>query len=156
MLMPAELTDVKDVLICNVKQVLRGFSSSLKGTSVSIVTLIILLSALTWTLAGCSMGEEVKRIKAVSEMEKQREASHSTDLTGEQIFIRSCNTCHPRGRKGMGPSLEKMNEHFLTDEMLKRFIRQGKGVMPPQPPQALNDKELDNLVKYLRKLEISK
>ncbi|HEY9784225.1 MAG TPA: cytochrome c [Candidatus Obscuribacterales bacterium] len=105
-------------------------------------------------LSACSMGEEVKRIKAVKELEKQREASRSTDLTGEQIFIRSCNTCHPHGEKGMGPSLEHVNEHFPDDAMLKRFIRQGKGIMMPQPPEALNDKELDQLVKYLRAMQV--
>ncbi len=98
------------------------------------------------------MQEEVKRIQAVKEMERQRAASNSTDLTGEQIFIRSCNTCHPHGKKGMGPSLEQVNEHFPNDAMLKTFIRHGKGAMPAQPVETLNDIELNNLVKYVRQL----
>lgn len=111
--------------------------------SASVLMAILLLSA-------CSMGEEVKRIQAVKEMERERAQSQSTDLTGEQVFIRSCNTCHPRGRQGMGPALDQMNEHFPTDDQLKRFIRMGKGVMPAQGKDTLNDTELDNLVKYLR------
>ncbi len=98
------------------------------------------------------MGEEVKRIQAVNEMERERAQSQSTDLTGEQVFIRSCNTCHPRGRQGVGPALDQLSEHFATDEMLKRFIRMGKGIMPANPKDTLNDVELDNLVKYLRAL----
>lgn len=45
-----------------------------------------------------------------------------------------------------------MNEHFPDDVQLKRFIRMGKGVMPAQGKDAVNDVELDNLVKYLRAL----
>lgn len=112
---------------------------------VMMLTIILLLSA-------CSMGEEVKRIQAVNEMERERAQSQSTDLTGEQVFIRSCNTCHPRGKLGVGPALDQLSEHFATDEMLKRFIRMGKGVMPGNPKETLNDVELDNLVKYLRAL----
>ncbi len=65
---------------------------------------VALLMAALVLLSACSMGEEVKRIRAVNEVEKQRAQSQSTDLTGEQVFIRSCNTCHPRGRQGMGPA----------------------------------------------------
>ncbi len=111
--------------------------------------LVLGLSAL-FLLSACSMGEEVKRIRAVNEVEKQRAQSQSTDLTGEQVFIRSCNTCHPRGRQGVGPALDKMDVHFPDDVTLKRFIRMGKGVMPAQTADAVNDIELDNLVKYLR------
>ncbi|MBC7999131.1 MAG: cytochrome c [Leptolyngbya sp.] len=103
-------------------------------------------------MSSCSMGEEVKRIRAVNEVEKQRAQSQSTDLTGEQLFIRSCNTCHPRGREGMGPALDKVNEHFPDDATLKRFLRMGKGAMPAQTPETINDQELDNLVKYVRQL----
>ncbi len=50
----------------------------------------------------------------------------------------------------MGPALDKMDEHFPSDDQMKRFIRVGKGVMPAQGKDTLNDIELDNLVKYLR------
>src|SRR5262249_38575403 len=75
-----------------------------------------------------------------------------TDLTGQEIFIRSCNTCHPGAKAGMGPALDQLSAHFPDDDKLKKFIRAGTGVMPPQPKEALNDVELDNLVVYLRSL----
>lgn len=140
--------DVKQVLIYFVKRLYATAQSVLRQSSsvaALMLTIILLLSA-------CSMGEEVKRIRAVNEMEKERAQSQSTDLTGEQVFIRSCNTCHPRGRQGVGPALDQLSEHFATDEMLKRFIRMGKGVMPANSKETLNDIELDNLVKYLRAL----
>ncbi|MCW5821157.1 MAG: c-type cytochrome [Cyanobacteria bacterium TGS_CYA1] len=103
-------------------------------------------------LNSCAMTEEMRRIQAV-EAEKARKAEgQSSNLSGEQIFIRTCNTCHVGGRKGMGPALTEVNEHFPTDERLKAFIRQGVGMMPPQPPEVLNDRELNSLVIYLREL----
>ncbi len=140
--------DVKQVLICFVKRICANTQSMFRWSpSVVLVPLTIIL-----LLSACSMGEEVKRIQAVNEMERERAQSQSTDLTGEQVFIRSCNTCHPRGRQGVGPALDQLSEHFATDEMLKRFIRMGKGVMPGNPKETINDVELDNLVKYLRAL----
>lgn len=140
--------DVKQVLIYFVKR-LYATAQSMFCQSPSVVAMMLTIILL---LSACSMGEEVKRIRAVNEMEKERAQSQSTDLTGEQVFIRSCNTCHPRGRQGVGPALDQLSEHFATDEMLRRFIRMGKGVMPANPKETLNDIELDNLVKYLRAL----
>ncbi len=106
------------------------------------------------TLGGCSMGEEVKRIEQTRQAQIRQEQGASTDLSGEQVFIRSCNTCHPGGRKGFGPSLENLNEQFPDDKKLKAFLREGKGIMPPQPKAVINDKEMDNLVTYLRNLNV--
>lgn len=98
------------------------------------------------------MTEEVRRIEQVKQIERRRAAAASTDLTGEQVFIRSCNTCHPGGRQGTGPALDDVNQKFPGDATLKKFIRKGKGSMPPQPKEAVNDRELDSLVDYLRSL----
>jgi mono/diheme cytochrome c family protein len=102
------------------------------------------------------MTEEVKRIEEVKKAQQRQAASQSSDLTGEQIFIRSCNTCHPSGRKGYGPTLETLGKDFpetpAGDLALRKLIRSGKGMMPPQTKDILNDKELDNLVVYLRQL----
>lgn len=108
--------------------------------------------AATLMLSGCAMSEEMKRINITQQAEQQREAGRSTNLTGEQIFIRSCNTCHPGGEAGMGPSLENLGKHFAEDAKLKAFLRKGKGNMPAQTKDTLNDKELDDLVLYLRNL----
>jgi cytochrome c2 len=104
-------------------------------------------------LASCSLSEEIKHIEASKEYEEQQDASRSADLTGEQIFIRSCNTCHPGGRAGFGPSLADINQKYADDNVLKLFIRKGKGMMPGQPANVINDGELDHLVAYLRTLD---
>src|SRR5262249_26532100 len=103
-------------------------------------------------VAACSLPEEVKRIEAVRRAELEHQAATSTNLNGEQIFVRSCNTCHPGGDKGLGPSLVKINQHFADDAALTAFIRRGKGTMPAQGKEALNDQELASLIAYLRAL----
>jgi len=140
--------DVKQVLIYYVKRAYKIAQSGFCGTLTILLAIFFSLAL----LSACSMGEEVRRIKAVNEMEKERAQSLSTDLTGEQVFIRSCNTCHPRGRAGMGPALDSLAQHFPDDQQLKRFIRMGKGIMPAQTKDLINDIELDNLVRYLRAL----
>jgi cytochrome c550 len=111
---------------------------------------VAMLSALV--ISGCAMSEEVKRINEVKRAQQSRDAARSTNLTGEQLFIRTCNTCHPGGKEGMGPSLDKLNDDIPDDGALKKFIRSGKGLMPGQPKNVINDQELDSLVLYLRNL----
>jgi mono/diheme cytochrome c family protein len=98
------------------------------------------------------MGEEIRRIEEVKKAEQASEQSRSSNLTGEQLFIRSCNTCHPGGKQGMGPSLENMETKYPTDPALIDLIRKGKGIMPGQAKSEVNDQEMNNLVVYLRKL----
>jgi mono/diheme cytochrome c family protein len=108
----------------------------------------------TTTISGCVMSEEMKRIDAVKKLQQARDESGSTNLTGEQIFIRNCNTCHPGGRAGMGPSLENFAKDYPTDDKLKAFLRKGKGMMPSQ--ERLSEQEMDNLVTYLHALTFEK
>ena len=107
-------------------------------------------------LSGCVMSEEMRRIEAVKKAQRERDLEGSTNLTGEQIFVRSCNTCHPNGRAGLGPTLEILPSKFPEDAALKAFIRKGKGMMPPQSVDRINDVELDSLIAYLRQLDFSK
>lgn len=118
------------------------------------VTFVLLVSLAPLVLNSCSIGEEVKRIEEVEQAELRQQASMSSDLTGEQLFARSCNTCHPGGAEGMGPSLASLANKFPTDAQLIAFIRKGKGLMPAQPETTINAKEMDNLVAYLRALKI--
>ncbi|CAN5264799.1 hypothetical protein BH11CYA1_BH11CYA1_02350 [soil metagenome] len=107
-------------------------------------------------LDGCVMSEEMKRIEIVKKAQQQKAESGSTNLNGEQLFYRSCNTCHPSGRANIGPSLENLAKDFPDDPSLKAFLRKGKGMMPGQPKEIINDQEMDNLVVYLRQLTFDK
>lgn len=119
-----------------------------------IVMHVVCVVLIVTLFYGCAMSEEMRRIEGLKQAEQLREASRSTNLTGEQIFIRSCNSCHPNGKVGLGPSFEKLEEHFPDDSSLKNFIRAGRRNMPAQPNSVLNDKELDNLIKYLRNMKV--
>ena len=117
---------------------------------------ILLAAAVITTaacLSACSMKEEMRRIDEVNRAHNAFQAARSSNLTGEQIFLRSCNTCHPSGRKGPeGPSLVNMDKDYSADDALAQMIRKGKGVMPPQPPAVINDVEMTSLISYLRSL----
>ena len=117
------------------------------------LTMVVVCVSLGALLSGCSMREEMRRIEEVKKARQLAEQSRSTNLTGEQLFIRSCNTCHPSGKKGVGPRLDQMDKHFPTDVALRQFLRKGKGSMPPQPVEDVNEREMDSLIVYLRKLD---
>ena len=119
-----------------------------------VLKMITLLTLVVATTGGCAMSEELRRIEAMQKEKERRDKAMTTDLSGEQIFVRSCNSCHPGAKKGMGPALDQIRDHFPTDDKLKKYIRQGVGMMPPQPKSVLNDQELDNLVGYLRSLKV--
>jgi len=121
--------------------------------SLSIAVWTLILATVVATTSGCVMSEEVKRINQVQAEKKRRAEERTTNLSGEQIFKRSCNTCHPGAQAGMGPALDKLKEHFPTDKVLKAFLRQGAGVMPANPVEVINEKEMDNLIDYLRELQ---
>lgn len=100
------------------------------------------------------MGEEMRRIDESKRASEMRNAERTTNLTGEQLFVRSCNTCHPHGKVGMGPTLIKMESDFPTDDSLRKFIRKGKGMMPSQPVDDINEVEMDGLITYLRAMNV--
>jgi mono/diheme cytochrome c family protein len=104
------------------------------------------------TAGGCAMGEEIKRIDEVKRSQQLRESARSGNLTGEQLFVRTCNECHPGGKEGMGPSLEDIDDKMPDDAAVKKLIRSGKGMMPAQPKQVINDQEMDALIAYLRRM----
>lgn len=109
---------------------------------------IYLLLACDW---GCVMTEEVKRIRAAKNCDNRYNDLKNGYLTGQQIFIRSCNTCHPGGKQSpLGPSILDYKNKFKTTNELKHFIVQGcKSGMPGQTN--LTSEELENLVQYLSK-----
>lgn len=65
---------------------------------------------------------------------------------GKQIFMSSkasCNTCHPNGNKGVGPSVKGINpDRYATQ------VRNGFGQMPAYPKDAISDQELADLIAY--------
>ena len=137
---------------CSVASQKGGAGRSPRPTAGLFFLALLAMFTGSSALSGCVMSEEMKRIDQVKKAQRERAMEGSTNLTGEQIFIRSCNTCHPSAKAGMGPSLEVIPAKYADDQALIAFLRRGKGMMPPQSKDVLNDQEMTNLIGYLRQL----
>lgn len=70
-------------------------------------------------------------------------------LNGQELFMENCSRCHPAGNAGLGPSIiNKPVPGFL----IKMQVRNGFGAMPSFDKEYLSKQELDNIVRYLKKL----
>ena len=69
---------------------------------------------------------------------------------GKTVFDANCNACHPGGEKGVGPSLK---ETKLTDDQIKTQVRQGKGAMPAFAADKISDKQLTDLIAYIKSIK---
>ena len=62
-----------------------------------------------------------------------------------------CQRCHPGGEAGLGPAINP------APGFAKRFqIRHGLGAMPAFDEKIIPDKELDNVLRYLKALKKNK
>jgi len=69
---------------------------------------------------------------------------------GKAVFARYCNTCHPGGGRGAGPTLMGIDD---SDEELRQIVRKGKARMPGYSEAVISNEELDDLVGYLNMLK---
>jgi cytochrome c550 len=71
---------------------------------------------------------------------------------GKTLYITTgnCNTCHPgEGRKaGIGPRLSTGN---ISDDNIRKFIRNGKGAMPAN--SILSEDDITKIIAYLRAIK---
>lgn len=72
--------------------------------------------------------------------------------SGEVVFGRYCNTCHPGGGLGAGPSLIR-SVPDLSDDQLRDIVRHGKSRMPGFTEQEISDAELEELIGFVRGLK---
>lgn len=68
---------------------------------------------------------------------------------GEQVFMRTCHSCHPFGEAGLGLAL---NNKPLPGFLLRAQVRKGFGAMPAFDEGQVTPEELDALVVYLKRL----
>ncbi len=72
--------------------------------------------------------------------------------SGEVVFQRYCNVCHPGGNMGAGPSLILALPR-LSDEEVRDYVRHGKTRMPGFSTNEISDQELNDLLVYIRSLK---
>ena len=68
---------------------------------------------------------------------------------GQTVFARYCNTCHPGGGLGAGPSLLIVS---LTDAEVTDIVRHGKNRMPGFGERIISNDELADLLTYLEQM----
>jgi mono/diheme cytochrome c family protein len=73
---------------------------------------------------------------------------------GQRVFATSCNPCHPSANAGIGPALHgpQFSTRYPDEAAIAAVIRQGKGGMPAFSPGSLSDRDLANVVAYMRGL----
>ena len=68
---------------------------------------------------------------------------------GERVFMRNCNSCHPRGEAAVGPAI---NNKPLPGFIITFQVRHGLGAMPDFDEDEISERELDAVVAYLQYL----
>lgn len=73
---------------------------------------------------------------------------------GKGLFEAACGVCHPKGEKGVGPALTGPDfaKKYPADPPLISLTRKGIGGMPGFSPQRLSDKEVADIIAYVRSL----
>ena len=75
-------------------------------------------------------------------------AANDPDLAhGQEVFMRNCNQCHPRGEAGLGPAL---NNKYVPAFLIRTQVRLGLGAMPAFSKSALSEEDLAALVRYIQ------
>ena len=103
---------------------------------------VVVVSATTVLAAGCASAPPTGELNSPLLDARAR--------AGEKLFMRHCHMCHPHGGAGVGPAL---NDKPLPDAAIKLQIRTGAvgaGTMPPFPPDVLSDREIDQIIEYLK------
>ncbi|UYQ94100.1 cytochrome c [Chitinophaga horti] len=68
--------------------------------------------------------------------------------SGQVLFMRYCESCHPGANAGLGPGLK------ATPGFLQRFqVRHGFGTMPAFKKDVLPKKDLDDIIHYIKALK---
>jgi cytochrome c oxidase cbb3-type subunit 3 len=113
-----------------------------------------------WTPADHDHQVEPKRQRNMAALQQQKLNPHAAPSQRNQVidvtWAKQCATCHGRRGKGDGPSSTMVKARDLTnpefqasvsDEQLKKVIREGKDKMPAFN---LPDSVLDGLVEHVR------
>jgi mono/diheme cytochrome c family protein len=103
---------------------------------------IVIAVALALTLAAC--GSARRSLPLVGPLQLSEKAA-----AGELHYERYCHQCHPHGEGGLGPAI---NNKPLPSFLIKFQVREGLGAMPAFPRSVISDRQLDEIVDYLKAL----
>lgn len=94
-------------------------------------------------LAACDSGQSATTPATAT---AQIGGNVTPEPVGKVIFARYCNSCHPGGGRGSGPSLITSN---ISRDAVKTRIRTGRGRMPAFNPDIISDADLESLADYV-------
>ncbi|UFP95307.1 cytochrome c [Gloeobacter morelensis MG652769] len=70
--------------------------------------------------------------------------------TGQDLFEANCSACHGTEAKGwVGPNLEEVKERKSDLQLIRQVTR---GETPPMPKFELNEKQMADLLSYLKSI----
>lgn len=74
------------------------------------------------------------------------------DATGEEIFMRSCASCHSRDLSGgIGPALGPgSGAAALSDDVITQIVTHGRGSRMPAFSSTLSEAQIGRVVDYIR------
>ena len=72
---------------------------------------------------------------------------------GKVVFEKNCLRCHPYGKAGKGPNLNKKK---LTPEIVHKKVRKGGLFMPSFPEKNISNEELGQLAEFVPTLSQKK
>ncbi len=70
--------------------------------------------------------------------------------TGQAVFLRYCNTCHPGGHPGVGASLV---DPPRSAQQITQTVRNGRRNMPAFGADKITDSDLGALIAYIQTLK---
>lgn len=115
-------------------------------------TLLLSGAAAVAALAGCSVPSLVgyaSPARRPNTIPAERLQDNPRLADGQFLFMEHCNQCHVGGAAGVGPSL---NDKPLPPWLVRIQVRHGFGSMPAFSNRVISDRELDDVVTYVRYL----
>ena len=85
-------------------------------------------------------------------MRRAGAAQHNVDSgseRGEVVFAKYCNSCHPGGGRGAGPSLVQAG---ISEAEFDEYVRNGKARMPGFNEALFAKCDLDEMYRYISSL----
>jgi len=73
------------------------------------------------------------------------------DNHGQVAFGRSCDSCHPAGNAGQGPSLRlaQLKRQYTTPDKIMTYVRKGGFDMPAFAADRISDGDLAAIANYV-------
>ena len=72
--------------------------------------------------------------------------ANATKSRGEIVFAKYCNSCHPGGGRGAGPSLVQAG---ISETEFDEYVRKGKNRMPAFNEGLISNDDLDEMYSYI-------